>query len=636
EMNARQEKIIELLRESGGWMKGKDIALVMGVSTRTIRNDVETINASLTGAAIESSFQLGYHLKTQEAPVSRAKSVIPQTPEERRSFILKQLLRHRDININDLPEKVCVSLFTIESDLRVIRQWLADSSYLRLESGRNRIRLVGEEAAKRRLYKFLLSQEVEENFLNMDTLNELYPDFDLTEIRDLLAECEKRHGIEIRETAQSMVLMHVGIALTRVLNFNPMERVEALKDLQETPQYQAAREFWDKIALRFQVTAPEPEISQLALLFMGKGSGNYYKADTIPVNGKEISLEDLTTAMLEEVRKLYGVDLTTDSKLQEGLSLHLRGLLLRLRDRTQVDNVYLEELRWRFPLIYDMGVTASRKLHEILGIQLDPNEIGFLALHLGAAYTIHRKPSKYRAVVVFPSDQALATVVIEKIRRQFQDRMDVVAVLDAYEKKRVEDLNPDLILTTLPLDHGLNVPTVQLSVFYSQENESQIFQQLNRLDKNRQKDIFQHRIRELIKPEYFLETLDASDSEDVIRKMCQPLVKAGCIPPEYADAVLEREGYAPTSFAAGFALPHALNVTIRESAISVAHLDHPLQWGDHSVDFVLLLAIREEDRELLGIFFDWWIQIISDPLRFGLLKEKNGYAAFVQAILEEK
>lgn len=635
-MNARQEKIIELLRESGGWMKGKDIALVMGVSTRTIRNDVETINASLTGAAIESSFQLGYHLKTQEAPVSRAKSVIPQTPEERRSFILKQLLRHRDININDLPEKVCVSLFTIESDLRVIRQWLADSSNLRLESGRNRIRLVGEEAAKRRLYKFLLSQEVEENFLNMDTLNELYPDFDLTEIRDLLAECEKRHGIEIRETAQSMVLMHVGIALTRVLNFNPMERVEALKDLQQTPQYLAAREFWDKIARRFQVTAPEPEISQLALLFMGKGSGNYYKADTIPVNGKDISLEDLTTAMLEEVRKLYGVDLTTDSKLQEGLSLHLRGLLLRLRDRTQVDNVYLEELRWRFPLIYDMGVTASRKLHEILGIQLDPNEIGFLALHLGAAYTIHRKPSKYRAVVVFPSDQALATVVIEKIRRQFQDRMDVVAVLDAYEKKRVEDLNPDLILTTLPLDHGLNVPTVQLSVFYSQENESQIFQQLNRLDKNRQKDIFQHRIRELIKPEYFLETLDASDSEDVIRKMCQPLVKAGCIPPEYADAVLEREGYAPTSFAAGFALPHALNVTIRESAISVAHLDHPLQWGDHSVDFVLLLAIREEDRELLGIFFDWWIQIISDPLRFGLLKEKNGYAAFVQAILEEK
>ena len=635
-MNARQEKIIELLRESGGWMKGKDIALVMGVSTRTIRNDVETINASLTGAAIESSFQLGYHLKTQEAPVSRAKSVIPQTPEERRSFILKQLLRHRDININDLPEKVCVSLFTIESDLRVIRQWLADSSDLHLESGRNRILLVGDEAAKRRLYKFLLSQEVEENFLNMDTLNELYPDFDLTEIRDLLAECEKRHGIEIRETAQSMVLMHVGIALTRVLNFNPMERVEALKDLQQTPQYLAAREFWDKIARRFQVTAPEPEISQLALLFMGKGSGNYYKADTIPVNGKDISLEDLTTAMLEEVRKLYGVDLTTDSKLQEGLSLHLRGLLLRLRDRTQVDNVYLEELRWRFPLIYDMGVTASRKLHEILGIQLDPNEIGFLALHLGAAYTIHRKPSKYRAVVVFPSDQALATVVIEKIRRQFQDRMDVVAVLDAYEKKRVEDLNPDLILTTLPLDHGLNVPTVQLSVFYSQENESQIFQQLNRLDKNRQKDIFQHRIRELIKPEYFLETLDASDSEDVIRKMCQPLVKAGCIPPEYADAVLEREGYAPTSFAAGFALPHALNVTIREPAISVAHLDHPLQWGDHSVDFVLLLAIREEDRELLGIFFDWWIQIISDPLRFGLLKEKNGYAAFVQAILEEK
>lgn len=215
-MNARQEKIIELLRESGGWMKGKDIALVMGVSTRTIRNDVETINASSGSAVIESSFQLGYHLIQHQAPVERTKPVIPQTPDERRSYILKQLLRNRDLNINDLPEKVCVSLFTIESDLRAIRSWLADTSDLRLESGRNRLRLAGDESAKRRLFKQLLSEEAEENFLNLDTLNALYPDFDLIEVRDLLEQCERNQGIEIRETAQSMVLMHVGIALTRV------------------------------------------------------------------------------------------------------------------------------------------------------------------------------------------------------------------------------------------------------------------------------------------------------------------------------------------------------------------------------------------------------------------------------------
>ena len=635
-MNARQEKIIELLRESGGWMKGKDIALVMGVSTRTIRNDVETINASSGSAVIESSFQLGYHLIQHQAPVERTKPVIPQTPDERRSYILKQLLRNRDLNINDLPEKVCVSLFTIESDLRAIRSWLADTSDLRLESGRNRLRLAGDESAKRRLFKQLLSEEAEENFLNLDTLNALYPDFDLIEVRDLLEQCERNQGIEIRETAQSMVLMHVGIALTRVLHFNPMERAEALEDLRDTPQYEAARQFWEKIGQRFQVQAPEPEITQLALLFSGKGSGSYYSADTLPVNGRQESLNDLTLAMLEEVRQLYGVDMTGNVKLREGLCLHLRGLILRLRDNTQVDNVYLEELRWRFPLIYDMGVTASRKLHDLLGIQLDPDEIGFLALHLGAAYTMNRRLSKYRAVVVFPSDQALGNVVVDKIRSQFQDRMEITEVLHSFEQKHVAALNPDLILITLPLVHSLPIPTVQLSVFYSQENESQIFQQLNRLDKERQKDVFQHRLRQLIKPEFFRENLEASSSEEVIRKMCEPLTEAGCIPPEYAQAVLEREGYAPTSFAAGFALPHALNVTVRESAIAVAHLDHPLAWGDHQVDFVLLLAIRDEDRELLGIFFDWWIQIISDPLRFGLLKEKNGYDAFVRAILEEK
>lgn len=60
-----------------------------------------------------------------------------------------------------------------------------------------------------------------------------------------------------------------------------------------------------------------------------------------------------------------------------------------------------------------------------------------------------------------------------------------------------------------------------------------------------------------------------------------------------------------------------------------------MKWGSFEVDFVLLLAIREEDRELLGVFFDWWSQLISDPLQFRKMKEKNSYATFMQAVMEE-
>ncbi len=43
-MNSRQYKIIEKLNEKGQWITGKELALMLNVSDRTIRNDIETIN----------------------------------------------------------------------------------------------------------------------------------------------------------------------------------------------------------------------------------------------------------------------------------------------------------------------------------------------------------------------------------------------------------------------------------------------------------------------------------------------------------------------------------------------------------------------------------------------------------------
>lgn len=635
-MNQRQEKIVALLRKQGGWIKGKDIALMTGVSTRTIRSDMEVINAELPAGSVESSSQRGYRLKEEtEGQVSSQNSAIPQTPEERRSFIVKQLIRHRELNLNRLPEMVYASESTIENDLRMIRSGLLKEDGLSLSVRRNVVCLEGEEAAKRKLYKDLLTSEVEENFMNLDRLNMLYPDFDLFWLRDVLVDCQTDYGLQIRQTALSMVLMHVGIALMRLLHFSPIEDAPALADLEEKPEYQAAACFWKRVGQRFQLQVPESEIRQTALLFMGKSAGMHGGLASITWHDKTVPVQEVVRIMLEQILEDYGVDLLNDEELQGGLSLHLQSMVQRLHQGTRIGNVYLEELRWKFPLIYDMGVSASVALHRIFGMQLDANEVGFLALHLGAAYTRQTKPEKYRAVVLFPSDQSLAGRVTGKIESQFGERMEIAAVLDSFEEKKVRSLHPDLLLSTLPLDHSLGIPTVSLSVFHSQENEVRIFQALNRLDQQRQRNIFQHRIRQLIRPEFFFEKLEASSAEEAIRLMCTALEKEGFAPASYADAVLEREAYMPTSFSAGFALPHAMQAHLSRSVIGIAHLAAPVKWGSFEVDFVLLLAIREEDRELLGVFFDWWSQLISDPLQFRKMKEKNSYATFMQAVMEE-
>lgn len=118
-------------------------------------------------------------------------------------------------------------------------------------------------------------------------------------------------------------------------------------------------------------------------------------------------------------------------------------------------------------------------------------------------------------------------------------------------------------------------------------------------------------------------------------RMIDPLVTDGLVPSNYYNSILEREKFAPTSFQVGFALPHALNCDVNESVISIAFLDQPIKWGEYTVEFVILLGIKQSDNALLGVFFDWWIQLVSDPIRFTRLKRQKNYESFMHAILEE-
>ncbi len=635
-MNSRQEKIIHLLQSDGGWIKGKDIALIMGVSARTIRSDIETINTSLRNGMIESSFQKGYHL-TMVGKEGIGSSDIPQTVNERRAWILKRLFLQKELNILDLPEQIYASSYTIDADLKAIKKELNKSTALRIVTNRNWISLEGDESDKRRYYKLLLSAEVDDNFMNIDRMNDLYPEFDLYIIRDVLEQAIENQDFQIRETAMPMLLMHIGIALQRQLRFQTIDQSEDVKirNISQTAEYYASKEFWNRIASMFPIEVSIAEVDNLALLLMGRRSQNFTD-EQVEYKGKPIFISKLVDEIFYTILQVFGVDIRSDQELEDAMALHLRALIKRLNTQTQVENVYLNEIRWRFPLIFDMGVIAADVVYNELKTKLDENEIGFFALHLGAAYNRAIHTSKYRAVIIFPNDQALSQLVIDKIKHQFNDRMEIVACTNTFESQKMKYWAPDLILTSLPLNHDIPIPTISLSIFYDQKNETDIFLALNQLDKERNRKIFERDIKKLIVPQFFHTTIKAQTVEEAIEKMCKPLIADHYVPEEYVQAVLERETFAPTSFYMGYALPHALNQEAYKSAISVAWLEQPLRWGNYDVFFILLLSIREEDRDLLRIFFDWWTQIVSDRMRYLKLMEKGTYPSFMRALLEDE
>ena len=103
-------------------------------------------------------------------------------------IIHKLLFEARELNLTVLQGQIYVSGYSIENDLKRIRRMLEPYANLKLVRSRECISLKGDEASKRRFYRDLLVAEVQENFLNLNTLAHLYRSFDLIEVKDIFVE----------------------------------------------------------------------------------------------------------------------------------------------------------------------------------------------------------------------------------------------------------------------------------------------------------------------------------------------------------------------------------------------------------------------------------------------------------------
>ena len=110
------------------------------------------------------------------------------------------------------------------------------------------------------------------------------------------------------------------------------------------------------------------------------------------------------------------------------------------------------------------------------------------------------------------------------------------------------------------------------------------------------------------------------------------MCEGGRVEEGFKESTFEREKMAYTSFSYGYAIPHALNYLAVQSTMSIAILKKPVEWGDYQVCLVLFLAIREDEKDLLKIFFDWFGSICDDTLLLSKVRKARTAKDFVELI----
>ena len=636
--NKRQEQLLAILSERRDWMTSRQLAGLLQVSDRTIRSDVEAINKHTDPPPIESNVRQGYRLCGDARPAlaSGAKTReadIPQTPGARCAYMIQKLLFEvKELNLTMLQSQIYVSGYSIDNDLKRIRKMLEPYSGLKLVRNKECISLKGDEASKRRFYRDLLVAEVQENFLNLNTLAHLYRSFNLIEVKDIFVDVLEEYDYSIHESMFPMLILHAGTSIERMNCANYINMEEGMQGLEDTIEYQIAQTFFDRISKRLHITVHDGEVGMFALVIMGRRASNY-TSDFVNYNGKWMNTKKLVAEALEQVYALFGLDFRQDADLMAGLKMHFHGLIERVKNQVRMEDVFVEEIKRKYPLVFEMGIYVLEFLEQRLERPISDVESCYIALHLGAASERMNSVRKYRAVMILPHNQSFSDMCVKKISDMFRERMEVVKAFGYFEEDEVSALDPDLLLSTFPLEHGLDVETVSINLFVDSETESKILQAINRLDKKGFRLEFTSHIGNLIRKEHYHSQVDMDQPEEIIRMLCAGLEKEGIVEPEFTEVVLKREQMSPTSFVNTFAIPHAFGAFARNSTIAVAQLKNPVKWGAFEVRLVMLFAINEGDARMIKIFFDWVSNVVNQPEELAKLVAPCSYEEFIDRIM---
>lgn len=633
-LNERREKIINLLKNDKNWITGKEMSQILNVSDRTIRSDISYINIYYDNILIESDIRKGYHLNKEilSSMNSHSEDIIPQTSFQRYFYIIHELLfKKNELNLVYVMNTLFISNSSMENNLKEIKTMLKSYPTLKLIRHKNYVYMEGSEEDKRELYINLLKKKMKKNYLNLDFLATLFPNFDFLSIKEFLENILNKYELSIREMELPAIMTYVGVAIERMLSNNYIKSDNVNKNTSNGIELSVSREFYQSISKNLNITPNEDESFYLASLLYGKIKAKTCENENL--RDFKYTVSQLVNTILKDIYVEFDVDLRGDEDLKKGLSAHILQLLKRKKKNVTVCNLFLDELKYKYPFFFEMGVRVGKIIEEHLNINIDEVDISFIEQHLGAALERMNSKNKYKIILINPNNQALSSLCQRKIESIFHERMTIVKGMNYFEKKEILKIKPDLILTTVPFEHNLNILTVQISIFINSQDEIKILKALNLLDRIKFKDKFVDSFKNMIEPRFFYLDLDINTPEKILTFMSNKLYNAGYVDKDFKESVLKREELAPTSFAYSFAIPHPIKAMSKESKISVAILKKPIQWGEFQVKLVLLLAIQKNNEKIMRAFFNWFSYIVSDSEKLSCFMKIKSYNDFINQIV---
>lgn len=640
--NERSKKILAILLEKREPVVTSELAEKFAVSSRTIRNDLSSMQEWLTdnGANLIKKPGVGIWIKTTNEKRNQLKHKLLKLSEcdqqlfsvEREKFILKRLLQNESYTIKSLADELYVSRTTIYKSLEQVEKWLAKYD-LSLERKRHYgIRLCGQEKDWRKAVADLLvdlkdNEELkkilyytDDNFKNsrIDSqtykeLRSLFGDIDFRQIEEILSIAEREKNFLFTDDAFVGLVIHIAISIERLRQNKDIEmKAEQLDSLRKEKEFIIAKFIVEKVNEKFGIKVPDAEIGYISLHILGAKVQQNIATKNIKevIKNTDSKVISIARSIIDITEDVLNVELKKDEQLFLGLILHLRPAINRLQYGLSLRNPLLDNIKANYPAIFGAAWASSIVFQKQLNLTVTEEEIGYLALHIGAA--LERIKARVKAVIVCSSGVGTSQLVASRLEKRLAN-LEIIAVVSAHEIVNMNLNTVDIILTTIPLNNSIR-PVLRISYLVTDNDLEQIENKIGQIITKKKKTNLEINLPSIEESSLFNDNLIFIDlklksKQEIIRFLTEKVIAAGYARSKFSRLVLAREELTSTALKNGVAIPHGGEEYIDKSVAVIATLEQPILWGNDLVDVVFLLALNNqiEAKEFFKYF-----QIILD------------------------
>ncbi|GCD82195.1 putative licABCH operon regulator [Parageobacillus thermoglucosidasius] len=614
-LSTRQKDILLLLSKSKKPVTSEWIAKELGVSDRTIRNEIKQMqqNIESKGILIESIRGKGYVLKIVNAELF-SKTLYQISTEEnniaaefadqdtRVLYILRRLLLEKDfIKLESFTDEMFISMSTLHNDLKRVKEILNKYNLKLINRPHYGSRVEGDEYMKRLCLSNSLLSRNKEALLKGDSLHFIDQEL-FKRIKEVIIQTVNKYKIEISDISLENLATHIVIACKRIEEGFVIKKLSDVLVDEYPFEKIVANEIIKKVEEMTHLTFPDAEIDYIIVHLLGtkllhqKGLMEFIEFDEVG---------SIINCMLKRLKSELNWDFSQDREFIQALTLHIRPAMNRLRYKMNIRNPLLNDIKKKYPAAFEGAVIASKCIEEYLQIEVVEHEIGYIALHIGVALErMKLNKKKKKVLIVCASGVGSAKLLYYRLKNLFDQEIEIMDTINYYNLSSYDLSSIDLVISTIPIKENLGVPVQVVNIFLEDKDINAIknFLSMNQIEE----------VTYLHPSRIFLQQ-DLQDKESVIRFLCDELYKQKLVPKDYVNLVLERESMAPTSFGNLVAVPHPITPVTDETFWTICTLKHPIQWHEQKmVQFICLLNIKKGSQTDLDRMYQKIISIIEN------------------------